>query len=367
VSRSGALDPRRLVSKAIGTSAEIERLENRCDELQQRCDELLAESKGRSDLTDQMAAIVERLDWAHARLDLHDRQLTEIVERLNADHRRGVLHEQQLAEIVARLNTDHELGSLHGKQIEDLAGQVNAVRAGFQTLSEELHAVPYIARPELLLQGSGAETRLAYDEPIRGEEPYLLFESVFRGDETLILERQRPYLNYIEPSDVVVDIGCGRGEMLDLLAASGIKALGVDLDEGMIAHCRSKGHDVALVDALEWLRQQGEQTIDVIFSAQVIEHIPYTGLLEFIRESRRVLRPGGRWIAETVNPHSVAAWKTFWTDLSHERPIFPESLLMLCMGAGFDRASCFFPLGTGRLDDDRRTCGEYAVIAYTES
>lgn len=77
----------------------------------------------------------------------------------------------------------------------------------------------------------------------------------------------------------------------------------------------------------------------------------------------RALEPGGLLIAETVNPHSPAALKTFWLDLTHVRPLFPESLLFLAKEIGFQRAEIYFPQGSGELDQDLRSCGEYAIIA----
>jgi spermidine synthase len=83
-------------------------------------------------------------------------------------------------------------------------------------------------------------------------------------------------------------------------------------------------------------------------------------LLELCRSR---LRPGGILIAETINPHALEAFKTFYTDLTHQRPIFPEVALACCELAGFDRAYVLFPQGSGDLSADRRSQGEYAVVA----
>jgi O-antigen chain-terminating methyltransferase len=135
----------------------------------------------------------------------------------------------------------------------------------------------------------------------------------------------------------------------------------------MVARCQSKGHTVVLGDALSYLTDQVDESIGTVFSAQVIEHLPPEALLELLRQARRVLRGDGIFIAETVNPHSVPAFKTFWTDLTHRAPIFPEVAVALCRQAGFERALVMFPNGTGDLESDRRSQGEYAVVAWKKS
>jgi spermidine synthase len=95
----------------------------------------------------------------------------------------------------------------------------------------------------------------------------------------------------------------------------------------------------------------------------VIEHFSFDQLKEFLALCRSRLRTGGLLIAETVNPHALEAFKTFYTDLQHQRPIFPEVALVLCQLSGFEQAYIMFPLGSGDLDRDRQDRGEYAVVA----
>ena len=151
--------------------------------------------------------------------------------------------------------------------------------------------------------------------------------------------------------------------MLDLLSAAQTPAMGVDIDPDMVALCRAKGHRVEHIDALQFLRDQGEQSLHDVFSAQVIEHLTFEQLKAFLTLCRSRLQPGGTLIVETVNPHALEAFKTFYTDLTHQRPIFPEVALALTQLAGFDRAHVVFPLGTGTVTENRQSQGEYAVVA----
>ena len=150
---------------------------------------------------------------------------------------------------------------------------------------------------------------------------------------------------------------------MGLLAAAGIDARGVDLDETMIDRARASGADVHHGDALDFLMKQEDASLGAIFSAQFIEHLPATRLPELLEIARAKLLPEGVFIAETVNPHSPRALKAFWVDPTHQHPLFPESMLALCRFTGFEAAEIMFPLGTDDLATDLRTCGEYAVVA----
>jgi cyclopropane fatty-acyl-phospholipid synthase-like methyltransferase len=116
-------------------------------------------------------------------------------------------------------------------------------------------------------------------------------------------------------------------------------------------------------DAIVHLRSINDSSLGAIVAAQVIEHFPYAELLEFVWLAREKLRPGGRLIAETVNPHAPRALKTFWVDLTHHHPVFPEVALALCRAAGFPRAYVFCPGGRGDVERDRFEIGDYAVVA----
>jgi predicted SAM-dependent methyltransferase len=136
----------------------------------------------------------------------------------------------------------------------------------------------------------------------------------------------------------------------------------VDSDPGMVERCRSLGVQATLGDANEYLEGLQDGALGTIFSAQVVEHLPYQELRRMLELARRKLRPGGLLIAETVNPHRIASLKTFWVDLTHQHPIFPEVALAMCAFAGFESAYVFAPT----FDDfecARFESPAYAVVA----
>ena len=256
------------------------------------------------------------------------------------------------------------------EQLEQMSVALERERGRVDAASELVaaaHALPYTSSDVLHVFDAGAAGRvLGYDEP-HGTAPddgYREFEELFRGSEAFIAERQRRYLDVIGPDCApALDVGCGRGELLDLLAEAGIAASGVDSDAGMAARCREKGHDVALGDGVTHLESLADGSLGLVFSAQVVEHMPPDVLKRFLAVAARKLRPGGLLVAETVNPHSPAALKAFWVDVTHQHPLFPETMLALCRIAGFGSAYVFHPNGSGNVERDRYTAGEYAVVA----
>jgi SAM-dependent methyltransferase len=290
--------------------------------------------------------VLLRLGQGHARYQQQiDRQLLALIGSLEA---RLANTDARTEELSAR---NHSLA----EQASALAGRVGEVErhlGPLESLAAELQAVP---APDVIglerFEAAEAGTVIGYRRatpPVSPEDDYVAFEDVFRLSEDVIRERQRPYLSMLGGRRPVLDAGCGRGEFLELLRDAGVPARGVDLDPGMVSRARTKGVDV----------EQGD-----VVAAQVVEHLPYTELLAFLRLAYRKLQPSGLLIAETVNPHAPGTLKGFWTDPTHQHPIFPEVLLTLCRDIGFASAYVFHPGGTGDVDLDRLHRGDYAIVA----
>jgi SAM-dependent methyltransferase len=290
------------------------------------------------------------------------------VARLDARLQAFVLASQTAAR-VAGVPTRIEALEAQLRQIDEagVPTRIEALEAQLLQIDTELRAAPYMSDPSLL-QTTDTQGRPAIGYRGLGSDGnsngYAGFEDIFRGPQDFIRERMRPYLDLVRTHEPIVDIGCGRGEFLDLLASEGIHATGVDLDPGMVDICRGKGYEVAAADALDYLGALEDGSLGTVFSAQFIEHLSPADIVEYLRGAQRVLRGDGIFIAETVNPHSIQAFKTFWTDLTHRAPIFPEVAVALCRQAGFERALVVFPSGNGDLEHDRRSTGEYAVVAW---
>lgn len=169
------------------------------------------------------------------------------------------------------------------------------------------------------------------------EQTYLELERRHRGTEQEIGDRIAPYLPALEGRGEVLDLGCGRGEALELLRDRGIPARGVDSNAEMAARCREKGLEAEQGDLFETLAETPETSLGGVVSFHVIEHLPPAALDRLIRLAWRALAPGGVLVLETPSPLSlVAGARNFWLDPTHLRPVHPEALRLALEMAGFD-------------------------------
>ncbi len=182
---------------------------------------------------------------------------------------------------------------------------------------------------------------------------YAGFENRFRGYEDDVRRQQVRYVPFFKKDGgKVLDLGCGRGEFLELLRDNGIAAEGVDLNGQMADICLDKGLPCERKDILEKLAEQENGSLGGVFSSQVVEHLPSDYLRSLIQVAHLKLAPGGILILETVNPTSVFALvQIYLLDLSHEKPLHPQALKFLVESAGFEEVEILFsePLKEERL------------------
>ena len=172
---------------------------------------------------------------------------------------------------------------------------------------------------------------------VERELDYVQFENRFRGSQRDVAERQAAYLDLFRGSPgKVVDLGCGRGEFLDLLRGAGIAAYGVDMSEAMVSACRQRALDARQEDILEHLAGLPEGSLGGIFCAQVVEHLEPAGVIRFFELAWMALGEGGALAVETLNPRSLATFtNALYVDLGHLRPLHPVTLSFLAESAGF--------------------------------
>lgn len=221
-------------------------------------------------------------------------------------------------------------------------------------LEKQVFARPYV----------NSEFTRARDVP-DGAFDYEAFEEKFRGPPDAIRQQLRFYVPLLAGRGVVIDLGCGRGELLEVLGEAGIPARGVEIHPGQARTARAKGLEVIEADLLEYLGTLPDGAQDVIISTQVIEHVPLAALDRLLGLAFRKLRAGGLFIAETVNVHSTAAFKFFYLDPTHHQPLFPEVLQLMCESKGFRRIEIVYPRAPTGSDPERlyHDCGEFAVVA----
>jgi SAM-dependent methyltransferase len=183
---------------------------------------------------------------------------------------------------------------------------------------------------------------------------YVGFEDRFRGSQSEIRRRVEEYVPIFASASNVVDIGCGRGELLELLKQRGVTARGVDSNPAMVELCRARGLDAEHDEALGYLERQPDGTIGGLSAIQVVEHFEPAYLARFLETAHHKMRPAAPLILETVNPACwLAFFETYIRDLTHKRPLHPDTLRYLVQASGFQNVDVQFrqPVGEGdRLD-----------------
>lgn len=169
------------------------------------------------------------------------------------------------------------------------------------------------------------------------ESGYVELEARYRGTEAEIAERVAVWVPRLAGRGEVLDLGCGRGETLAVLAAAGVSVRGVDSSARMVQLCRDRGLRADVGDLFESLRQVPAGSLGGVVSLHVVEHLPPAALVDLTSLAFRALARGGVLVLETPNPLSmVVSSRSFWLDPTHLRPVHPEYLAHCCRLAGFE-------------------------------
>ena len=250
----------------------------------------------------------------------------------------GLAHDSDFATTMTAATTPYT------QKIASLAGELENFRSELYKMQIELRDV--VSRGRLrdrdvrrtLYSLQTGPVRRDEDQPatppmfvseIRSnkEFDYFAFEDLYRGNEADIRSRQQEYLESFRGRENVVDIGCGRGEFLELLRDNNISARGVELGLDQYLLCKEKGLDVVQQDLFTFLESLPDESLGGLFSAQVIEHLTASDQLRYVTLAYRKTRPGSPVIFETINAQCVyAVVRNFFLDPTHVRPVHPETL-----------------------------------------
>ena len=189
------------------------------------------------------------------------------------------------------------------------------------------------------------------------------FQDRFRGPSTRVRQLLAPYVALFTDRRAVVDLGCGRGEFLESLRQAGVPARGVEHHPRQAEECRAKGLVVVEADVLAYLESIPEGSVDGVFTAQMIEHIPFREVHRLFVLVLRKLAPDGVFVAETVNPHCLEALRLFHLDPTHVAPLYPETLQFVAESIGFRKVQIMYPCPRAEGGDPYFDCSEYAVVA----
>ncbi len=173
---------------------------------------------------------------------------------------------------------------------------------------------------------------------------YVSFEDQFRGTREDIKERLKIYLPFVREANAgteqcpILDVGCGRGEWLELLEEEGLTARGLDINRILVEQCGERGMEVVEGDAIEYLLTLPDASLGTVTAFHLIEHLPFGALIKFLDETVRVLKSGGLAIFETPNPENILVGAcNFYIDPTHRTPLHPQMMRFLVERRGFCR------------------------------
>jgi len=284
------------------------------------------------------------------------------LETLDIERRIGSIEESLLTMLAKDADRENNLAGLR----QELRRHMHAV-----ALSAAAQAAP--AAPAHAVAASAFDAETFYTE----------FERAFRGSREDILDRLKVYLPYLErlrgdATARIVDVGCGRGEWLELLGSEGFKALGVDMNAAMVSACRERGLAAECDDAIAYLRRQPEGSVAAVTGFHIIEHLPFETLVALFDAALHALRKDGLIIFESPNPENLMVGAcNFYTDPTHLHPVVPAVAEFMARQRGFARAELLrlhpYPANLQLIEDSdvaRRVNQalygpqDYAVIAW---
>jgi SAM-dependent methyltransferase len=204
---------------------------------------------------------------------------------------------------------------------------------------------------------------------------YLLFEKQFRGPRDDLKIKQSRYIDLFRGCRNILDLGCGRGEFLELMGQSNLVATGVDNNQDMVDLCAERGLTVTSANIFDYLNNVSDGSVDGFFCAQVVEHLPPEKILELMHLCFQKAQRGAVMVCETVNPSCSYALSEFWLDPTHVRPVPAKLLRFMAQQAGFQVRSVIFsaPMPkekvepqlevTGSIPDEVQAYRDYAIVA----
>lgn len=250
-------------------------------------------------------------------------------------------------------------------QILVLQTQLSNLQAKTQASLTESEA--YLLTLKKLI--SEAESQLGTKENHVLDQLYADFEDEFRGSREEIYQRLKVYLPRFEQTNIgsadapILDVGCGRGEWLELLQESGYTARGLDINQIMLKQCRSRGLEVIESDVIDYLQSLSDNSLGAVTGFHIIEHLPFALFIQLIDESLRVIQPGGIAIFETPNPENLNVGAcNFYSDPTHRNPLVPSTVKFLFEQRGFTQVE-LLRLSEYRIQDSLELLGSEHFLA----
>ncbi len=284
--------------------------------------------------------LVKHLNHTAKYIDARDGEnFWELIRKIDYDINKSLQHIERLADeqMASLRSTEKNFGKDLQFHIQNLQKEITVVRGLAEQNQENFKTVDSVCRGlEGLVanitskpENSSFETNSKKNQTSElPDYSYLLLENRFRGSEEEITRRQQVYLPYfLNATQPIMEMGSGRGELLELFKANNIPSIGIDIDAAMVEHCVAKGFNVQLIDAVKFLSEQPDASLGGLIAVQVVEHLERTYLDQLINLAKIKLIPGAKIIFETINPQSLLALSSnYFRDPTHVWPMHPDTL-----------------------------------------
>lgn len=287
-------------------------------------------------LTAVESALAESLNTKQAEIKGEIENVSERLDRISEALKSGIAEQAE-----SKTALQKELYEKAAK-IEGLENTISRLKHAINKQERDIAIFLEEAKKRLPEHFSVEDIRsLAAGDEHRFDLLYASFEELFRGTRTYVKENVRAYLPYIKKVKAgtdeapLIDIGCGRGEWLELLKENGLKARGIDINGIFLNQCRERGLDVIESDAILYLRSLPDSSLGALTALHIIEHLPFKMLISLLDETVRVLRPGGIAILETPNPDNIlVGCRNFYLDPTHRKPLPSDMIKFMAEARG---------------------------------
>jgi 2-polyprenyl-3-methyl-5-hydroxy-6-metoxy-1,4-benzoquinol methylase len=333
-----------------------------------RLDETSTNLERAANLSEQLVQAVADLSESHKKVaDLHYQQLKAIIREqheINEDRNR------LKADILAELSSMQHQFKGQATAQESQAAELHEFRAKMENSLQRARMELVLQERRLSLLLEEARKRLPHPfapdqmQVLATERDHLLdslycsLEDQFRGTREDIKAKVTSYLPILADAGIttdIVDIGCGRGEWLEVLKEACLSARGIDTSPVMIEECARQGLEAAKAEAVTYLRAQADNSLSAITAFHFVEHLPLETLVSFLDEVARTLKPGGLVILETPNPENILVGAcNFYLDPTHRNPIPSQTMQFLLESRGFCRVEVLksYPMSAAILKGD---------------
>ena len=293
---------------------------------------------------EEVTRLQEALALTDERFGRQQEEVTRLQEALALTDERFGRQQEEVTRLQEALAQTDERSGRQQEEIDRYQNELNVQQDQLLQLQNQIQA-QVDSSQELDGRFSALSRSLGFEH---AQNPafdrwYQNLQDLHRGSGEALAKAQASYLSYFEPlssllkpAGPILDLGCGRGEWLSLLANQGWQVLGVDSSELVVDVARENGLEVQLGDLLTVLEAQPANSLAAVTAFQVIEHLPFETIVALVHAAFRALLPGGILLLETPNPENIqVAAYSFWMDPTHKKPIPPPLIMDLSYHAGF--------------------------------